>query len=120
MYYQLLPKIKNAVQARKEKMTTPFSNMDFAVLKALEGAGYLKSVEKEAMGRRYVIMVRLKDPVDFKIISKPSRHQYRDYRSLRSVRQGFGIAVLSTSKGIMTDREARKQKIGGEYLFQIW
>jgi small subunit ribosomal protein S8 len=57
---------------------------------------------------------------DFKIVSKPSRHFYMDYRSLRKVKSGHGVAVLSTSKGIMTDKEARKQKVGGEYLFEIW
>jgi small subunit ribosomal protein S8 len=57
---------------------------------------------------------------DFKIISKPSRHFYADYRSIRRVKQGLGIGVFSTSKGIMTDRQAQKSKTGGEYLFEIW
>lgn len=130
MYYDLLPKIKNAIQARKERLVVPFSTMDFAVLKSLADAGYVKSAEKEALGRRNVIAVRLPSGakngakrgavVEFKMVSKPSRHQYRDYRSLRPVKQGHGVGILSTSKGIMTDREARKQKIGGEYLFEIW
>jgi len=126
MYYHLLPKIKNALAARKEKLIVPFSKMDFAVLKALEGAGYLKNVEKETVGKKSVVVARLayqdKEGVfgDFKLISKPSRHRYVDYRSLRSVRQGYGIGVLSTSKGIMTNKEAKKNKIGGEYLFEVW
>ena len=86
----------------------------------------MKNVEKEAVGRKNFITVKLayKDKVatinDFKIMSKPSRHSYADYRSLNSVRQGHGLSILSTSKGIMTGREARKNKIGGEYLFEIW
>ncbi len=124
MYYDLLPKIKNAVLARKEKITVPFSNMDFAVLKALAAGGYLKSVEKKPLGRRQVIEVCLREKklglIEFKLISKPSRHFYMDYRSLRSVKQGYGLGVLSTSKGILSVREARKQKVGGEYLFEIW
>lgn len=126
MYYDLLPKIKNMIGARKEKLTVPFSKMDLAVLKALMEAGYLKSVEREALGKKSVIVARLaskgqgKSFTDFKVISKPSRHRYIDYRSLRSVRQGYGIGVLSTPKGIMTDRAARKAKVGGEYLFEIW
>lgn len=123
MYYQLLSQIKNAVGARRDKMTVPFSKMDHAVLKSLETAGYVKSVEKEAAGKKNVLVVKLgkKGVVnDFKIVSKPSRHFYADYRSLRPVKQGHGVGVLSTSKGIMTDKEARKQKVGGEYLFEIW
>ena len=123
MYYQLLPQIKNAVRARKDKMTVPFSKMDHAVLNSLVGAGYLKSVEKEAIGKKNFLVIKLTKKGamnDFKLLSKPSRHFYADYRSLRKVMQGHGVGVLSTSKGIMTDREARKQKVGGEYLFEIW
>lgn len=124
MYYDILAQIKNAVRAQKERLTVPFSKMDFAVLKALEGAGYVKSAEKEAAGRRNVIVVKLgkqkNAPSDFKIVSKPSRHFYIDYRTIHPVKQGHGIAVISTSKGIMTDKQARKNKVGGEYLFEIW
>jgi small subunit ribosomal protein S8 len=123
MYYQLLPQIKNATRARKDKMTVPFSKMDQAVLSSLATAGYIKSVEKETVGKKNFLVVRLaKSGVvnDFKLISKPSRHFYTDYRSLKRVMQGHGVGVLSTSKGVMTDREARKQKLGGEYLFEIW
>ena len=123
MYYNLLSEIKNTIGARKDKMTVPFSNMDFAVLKSLVAAGYIKSVEKEAVGKKNFLTIKLakKGTVnDFKIVSKPSRHFYMDYRSLRKVKSGYGVAVLSTSKGIMTDKEARKQKVGGEYLFEIW
>lgn len=100
--------------------------MDFAVLKVLADVGYVKSVEKETIGRKNFAVVRLayenKKSVmtDFKTVSKPSRHFYTDYRNLHSVKQGHGIAVLSTSKGIMSDKEARKKKIGGEYLFEMW
>jgi small subunit ribosomal protein S8 len=126
MYYDLLPKIKNAARAQKDRLTVPFSRMDFAVATALAGAGYVKSVEKETIGKKNFIVIRLvqsakTNPVnDFKLMSKPSRHTYIDYRSLRAVKQGHGLGVLSTSKGVMTDKEARKQKIGGEYLFEIW
>ena len=126
MYYNLLSEIKNAARAHKEKLTVPFSKMDFAVLKLLVGAGYVKSAEREMMGKRNMVVVRLsyreKESVvnDFKIVSKPSRHQYVDYRSLRPVKQGYGVGVLSTPKGIMTNKEAKKNKVGGEYLFEIW
>lgn len=124
MHYNILSELKNAVRARKERVTFPYSKMDHAVLKTLVEGGYVKSAEKETVGRKNFIAVRLpskeKALNDFKIVSKPSRHFYADYRSLRAVKQGHGLGVLSTSKGIMTDREAKKNKIGGEYLFQIW
>lgn len=126
MYYDLLPKIKNAVRAQKDKLTVPFSRMDFAVATALVNGGYAKGVEKETVGKKNFIVIRLaykdkKSAVnDFKTISKPSRHYYIDYRSLRPVKQGHGLGVISTSKGVMTDKEARKNKLGGEYLFEIW
>ncbi len=126
MHYNILSELKNATRAKKDKATFPFSKMDFAILKKLAENGYVKSAEKEAAGRRSVIVVRLaaggKMPAvnDFKIMSKPSRHMYADYRSLNSVRQGHGLSMLSTSQGIMTGREAKKNKVGGEYLFEIW
>lgn len=131
MYYGILAQLKNAIRARKDRVVVPFSKMDFAVLAALAEAGYVKSAEREALGRKNIIVVRLSSSDgapgerkgtfrDFKIVSKPSRHAYSDYRKLRPVRQGHGTGVLSTSRGVMTDRNARKQKVGGEYLFQIW
>jgi small subunit ribosomal protein S8 len=124
MYYRILPELKNAVLARKERVTFPFSKMDLAVLMALKEGGYIKSAEKEMAGRRNVIVVRLpsrdKALNDFKLISKPSRHFYADYRSIRAVKQGHGLGVFSTSKGIMTNKQAQKAKLGGEYLFEVW
>jgi small subunit ribosomal protein S8 len=125
MYYDILAQLKNAIAARKEKIMVPFSKMDLAVLQSLAAAGYIKNAEKEMIGKKSYISVRIgakgkAAKIEFKIVSKPSRHFYADYRSLRRVKQGYGLAVLSTPKGIMTDREARKKKVGGEYLFEIW
>ena len=125
MHYTILPELKNAVRAKKDKVIFPYSKMDLAVLKKLAENGYVKSAEREAAGRKSIIVVKLSrgtvSPLnDFKITSKPSRHIYTDYRTLGAVRQGHGLAMLSTSQGIMTGREAKKNKIGGEYLFEIW
>ncbi len=87
--------------------------------------GYIKSAEKEVAGKKSVITIQLggkhggKD-LDFKVLSKPSRRFYSDSRNLRRVRQGYGLGVLSTSAGIMSAADAKKKKVGGEYLFQIW
>ncbi len=126
MHYNILSELKNATRAKKDKIVFPFTKMDFAILTKLVENEYVKSAEKETAGKKSVITVRLayknKEAAvnDFKIMSKPSRHTYTDYQSLPTVKQGHGLAMLSTSKGIMTGREAKKQKVGGEYLFEIW
>ncbi len=125
MHYNILSELKNAVRAKKDKVIFPYSKMDLAILKKLAENGYVKSAEREAAGRKSIIVVKIAHGAtasvnDFKIMSKPSRHTYTDYRSLNAVRQGHGLAMLSTSQGIMTGKEARKGKIGGEYLFEIW
>ena len=105
-------------------MTVPFSRMDLAVLEVLRDNGYVKSAEKEVAGKKNIIAIRLsgkkKEDVDFKLLSKPSRRFYTDYRSLHRVRQGYGLGVLSTPAGVMSAADAKKKKVGGEYLFQIW
>lgn len=126
MYYDILARIKNGFQAKKESVFAPYSNFDFAVAKVLEANGFLKSVEKKPFGKKNNIEMRLKyaggNPAmtDFKLLSKPSRRMYEGYQELRPVKQGYGISVLSTSAGVMSNKEARKKKVGGEYLFEIW
>ncbi len=126
MHYNILSELKNATRAKKDKIVFPFTKMDFAILTKLAENDYIKSAEKEEAGKKSIIAVRLayknKEAAvnDFKIVSKPSRHIYSDYQSLPTVKQGHGLSMLSTSKGIMTGSEAKKQKVGGEYLFEIW
>ena len=118
---------QNGFRARKESLQVPFSQFDYAIAKLLQGSGYLKEAEKRLIGKKSVIDIRLKyeeggrpSLTDFKLMSKPSRHMYTSYAELKPVKQGFGLGVLSTSSGIMTSKEARKKKVGGEYLFEIW
>lgn len=129
MYYDLLAKIKNAARARKELIQTSYSGMDLAVAKLLVRAGYLKSAHKKEVGKKQFLEVKVafkgkegKDPVltDFKLVSKPGRRIYSSYQELKPVKQNYGISILSTSKGVMTNHEARKEKVGGEHLCEIW
>ncbi len=126
MYWDLLPKIKNAARAKKQSVHTPYSRMDFAVAQILAQAGYIKDVQKKISGRKNMIEVKIAysegKPVfnDFKLVSKPSRHFYTGYKQLKSVKQGYGLSVLSTPQGLTTGKDARKLKVGGEYLFEIW
>ncbi len=126
MYYDLLAKIKNAVLVKKESFLTAFSNFDFEIARILVERKYLKDVQKKTIGNKKFLEItpnyKNKMPVitDFKIISRPSRHIYASCRDIRRVRQGYGTGIFSTSQGVMTDRDARRKKIGGEYLFEIW
>ena len=102
------------------------ASLDLAIAQILVAAGYLKSAEKRIIGKKNFLEVSLKyykkkpAMTDFRLVSKPSRHIYSTYRELRPVRQNYGFSVISTPKGIMTGKDAKKQKVGGEYLFEIW
>jgi len=110
----------------KAVMTGGRTAMDFAVAGILVKAGYLKDVQKKTIGKKNALEIKLAymddQPVlnDFKILSKPSRHFYTGYRKLKTVKQGYGLSVISTPSGIMSGKEAKKTKVGGEYLFEIW
>ncbi|MCL4406380.1 MAG: 30S ribosomal protein S8 [Patescibacteria group bacterium] len=125
MYIQTLIKIKNALLSGKKSLKVPFSKMDMAVLEALVKSGYLASVEKKGRSLKKVIAIELKDDKngsvfsEIKLWSKPSRKMYLGYKEIRRSHQGYGNYFFSTPKGILNDAEARKQKVGGEILFEI-
>lgn len=126
MYIDLLTKIKNAQAAQKEYLKVPYSNMDLVVAEALAKHGYVDSVNKKGRMPKRVIEVKLKYENqhgvinEVKFLSKPSRRLYASAKKLRPVKQGYGLGFISTSKGIMTTQEARKQNLGGQLLFEIW
>lgn len=126
MYYDLLAKIKNAGRVKKEGFTTSFSNFDLEVAKLLVARHYLKDAQKKTVGAKKFLEVKLNykngSPAmeNFKIISRPSRHMYVKSEEIKRVRQGYGMGVISTTNGILSDGDAKKKKVGGEYLFQIW
>jgi small subunit ribosomal protein S8 len=122
-YINLLTKIKNAQEAEKGFLKVPFSKMDLAVADLLVKAGYLKSVEIKGKADRRLIEINLKDEKAIKgvkFISRPSRKIYAGYKNLKPVKSGYGLTALSTPKGIMSNKEARQQKLGGQLLFEIW
>ena len=126
MYYDLLARIKNAAMAGKSSLLAPFSRVDFEVAKVLAKENYLKDVQKKVINRKNFIELKLAYAHDraviqgFKVMSKPGRRFYSRYQDLKSVRNGYGLGVLSTSRGIMDNKEAKKNRVGGEYLFEIW
>lgn len=122
----MLTRIRNANIAKHETVDIPASNMKKAIAKILNDEGYIKSYQIIEDGKQGVIRVTLKYSGKEKVISgikrvsKPGLRMYAPAEELPRVLKGLGIAIISTSKGIMTDKEARKQHIGGEVLAFVW
>ncbi len=119
--------IKNASRsARTIPVVVPFSGLKLSIAECLKNEGYLSAVTKKAKKGHAVLELELavKDEMpkvtDVKRISKPSRRVYMGVKEIRPARNGRGITVLSTPKGILTDKQARKEQVGGEALFMIW
>jgi small subunit ribosomal protein S8 len=126
MHYDILSQIKNAQGAKKEVIQTPYSNFDFAIARVLADAKYIKDVQKKTSNKKNFLEITLAYPggkpalSDFKIFSTPGRRLYSTYRELKPIRQNYGMAILSTPKGILNNKTARKEKVGGEYLCEVW
>jgi len=126
MYWDLLTKVRNAGAAGKKNVRTSYSNVDAAIAGVLVRNGYLKDVRKKLVGKKKFLDLELLNPeadgavIEYKIVSKPGRHVYKKSHELRPVRQGFGHGVISTSQGVMTLGEAKKRRLGGEVLFEVW
>ena len=121
----LIIRIKNAYMTKNETLNVPHSNYKEAVLKKLQDMRYIKSysVEGDVIKTIEIELIYAKGVpalTDVKIISKPGKREYVSYKDLKSVMNGMGVSFLSTPKGILTNREARKEKLGGELLFLIW
>ena len=123
----LLTRIRNANSAKHDTVQIPASNMKKAICQILLDEGYIKSFTVEEDGKQGVITVTLKylegkTPViqGLRRVSKPGLRIYSNVEDMPKVMKGLGIAIISTSKGVMTDREARKQNVGGEVLAFIW
>ena len=123
----LLTRIRNANSAKHETVDVPASNIKKAIVDILDKEGYIKSYQVIEDGKLGVIRIKLKyGPNNEKVISglkrvsKPGLRFYAGADELPRVLKGLGIAIVSTSRGIMTDKQARKANIGGEVLAFIW
>ena len=123
----LLTRIRNANSAKHDTVQIPSSNMKKAICQILLDEGYIKNFTVEEDGKQGVITVTLKylegkTPViqGLRRVSKPGLRIYSNVEDMPKVMKGLAIAIISTSKGVMTDREARKQNVGGEVLAFIW
>jgi small subunit ribosomal protein S8 len=122
----MLNRIKNAQAVNHPTVEMPFSNFKYEIAKILEKNGFVEKIEKKGRKARktmeIVLKYRDKAPVisGIRRISKPGQRIYLSSGEIKKVKEGYGMAILSTSKGLMTDREAKKQKMGGEVLCEIW
>lgn len=119
-------RLSNAVAVGKASISLPYSNFKQAIAEKLKDAGFVQAVEKKGKKVRKTLDVTLKYEgttpaiTGVKRISKPGKRVYRGVGDIHGVRYGHGALILSTPKGIKTDKEARKERVGGEALFEIW
>ena len=122
----MLTRIRNANNAKHETVDIPASNMKKAIAEILVNEGYIKSYQIIEDGKQGVIRVTLKYAGKQKVIhglrrvSKPGLRIYSNCEDMPKVMNGLGVAIVSTSKGIMTDKQARKENVGGEVLAFVW
>jgi len=123
----LLTRIRNAVSVHQRQVDAPASTVKSGILEVLKREGYIEDFKVVEQGRRKMIRVYLKysavgEPVitEIRRESKPGRRVYREVTELAPVLRGTGIAVISTPRGILSDRECRKEHVGGEVLCTLW
>ena len=123
----MLTRIRNASNAKHETVDIPASNMKKAIADILLEEGYIKAVSVIEDGKQGIIRVTLKYEQGrvrairgIKRVSKPGLRIYSNCEDMPKVMNGLGIAIVSTSKGIMTDKKARRENVGGEVLAFVW
>ena len=111
---------------KKPTVLVPLSGINYEIGRLLAERGFIDKVEKKGKKiKRFIeIILKYADKVPaisgIKTISKPGQRIYISSREIKPVKGGYGMAIISTSKGVMTDKEARKQKLGGELICQVW
>ncbi len=122
----MLIRIKNAQAVSHQTVNVPFSKIKFNLAKVLEKEGLIEVITTQGRKIKKIIEIKLKyeegQPVikELKRISKPGQRIYLKKSQVKSVRQGYGLAIISTSQGLMTNKEAKKKGLGGEILCEIW
>jgi len=122
----MLTRIRNAVMVKKKNVDVPASKMKFALAKILQTEGYVAGVERVEEGKRPMLRLSLnytdgQSPIQsIRRISTPGRRMYVKADALPKVRSGHGMAVISTPNGLMTNHEARKRRLGGEVICELF
>ncbi|MDP2646746.1 MAG: 30S ribosomal protein S8 [Desulfobacterales bacterium] len=123
----MLTRIRNAGKSKINRVDIPGSKLKYELAKVLKSEGYIRNYKVVKDDKQGILRVYLKYDqrnahviLDLKRVSKPSRRIYVKRKNIKSIYNGLGVAILSTSKGVMSDRDARKWNLGGEILCQVW
>lgn len=123
----LLTRIRNGLRARKKVVKVPSSKIKIAILKILKEKGFVNNfkIDEEGVKKNIVIYLKYDEDgqpfcEDLRRVSKPGRRVYGGYKDLKPLRKGFAFRIISTSRGIMTDEEAKKRKLGGEIICEVY
>jgi small subunit ribosomal protein S8 len=119
----MLTRMRNALNAGHDRVEIPASKMKANICKVLKDEGYIRSfkiIAKEKSDIRLKVLLKDNAIVGLKRFSKPGLRQYRGYADMPRVLSGLGISVVSTSQGVMSSREAKSKKLGGEVLCNVW
>ncbi len=123
----MLTRVRNANQALHDQVRMPASKLKTEIAKVLEAEGYIVGWEESGEGKERTLLVRLKYDKSrrqvisgLRRVSKPGRRVYVDQTEIPKVLGGMGVAVISTSQGLLTGQEARRRGIGGEILCEVW
>ncbi len=123
----MLTRIRNAAKAKFNSVDVPGSTVKIEVAKILKSEGFIRNYKFLKDGKQGILRIYLKYGAgqskviyELKRVSKPSRRVYVRCKEIKPVYNGLGIAILSTSKGVMTDKKARQEKVGGEILCHVW
>ena len=123
----MITTIRNANAVQKEKLDVPFSTLKEAILKVMKNEGFIRTYKRIDAKPQHLLRVYLREEGErgaliagLKRVSKPGLRVYVPKKKIPRVLGGLGIAILSTPKGLLTDRQARKEKIGGEVICYVW
>ena len=122
----LLNQIRNAQAVGKTEILVPTSKIKKEIANLLSKEGFVGEIKNGMKGKMKALKITLKYENDLpaiaglKRVSKPGQRIYEGFAEIKRVKGGFGIAIVSTPKGLMTNKEARKQKLGGEVICQVW
>ncbi len=122
----LIISLKNAQNAKHDSLTVADTKMNAAILEVLKKEGFVGAIDKQGKDLKKKLVVALKYVdgmpaiTDVQRMSKQSKRTYAGYKDIKPVRSGYGITVFSTPQGVLSDKAAKKAKVGGEILFKMW
>lgn len=118
--------LKNAQKAKHTEVVFSYTKMKQSILEVIKKEGFISDIEKTGkdLSKKLIVTLKYEDGspaiTDVKRVSKQSKRMYVGYKDLKNIRNGYGITVLSTPEGIMSNKQASKSKVGGEILFTMW